>query len=194
MKVARIECGLIRSGWAMPAVLARRRMRRQAATRSRAVPVAVTKIGPAVRWPISVSRATSTPAVSGAVVRLLPLRRVAQHPVAVGEGQVVDAGGDGLADAQPVSEQQGDQGVGAGAVGAGGGAELAAFGGAQAAGGVVVVGAGAFDVGEGGAGDGVLPGGVAVEAVQRGGAAGGGGRGPPAAAARGAGLGGEAGG
>src|SRR4051794_14144355 len=116
----------------------------------------------------------------GAFVAFAP---VAQYPVAVGDGQVVDAGGGGLADPQSVGEQQGDQGVGAGAVGAGGGAELAAFGGAEPGGGVVVVGAGAFDVGEGGAGDGVLAGGVAVEAVQRRGAAGDAGRGQPAAAA-----------
>jgi len=31
--------------------------------------------GPAMRSPMQASRATSTPAVSGAVVRLLPLRR-----------------------------------------------------------------------------------------------------------------------
>src|SRR3954463_13197653 len=122
----------------------------------------------------------------GAFVAFAP---VAEHPVAFGDGQVVDAGGGGLADAQPVGEQQGDQGVGAGAVGAGGGAELAAFGGAEPAGGVVVVGAGAFDVGGGGADHGVLPGGVAVEAVQRGGAPGDAGRGQPAAAARVAGFG-----
>src|SRR3954462_9904372 len=84
----------------------------------------------------------------GAFVAFAP---VAQHPVALGDGQVVDAGGGGFADPQAVGEQQGDQGVGAGAVGAGGGAELAAFGGAEPAGGVFVVGAGAFDVGERGA-------------------------------------------
>src|SRR4051794_34407036 len=77
-------------------------------------------------------------------------------------------GADGFGDAQSVGEQQRDQRIGAGTVGAGGGAELAAFGGAEPAGGVFVVGAGAFDVGEGGAGDGVLAGGVAVEAVQGG--------------------------
>src|SRR3954468_24201968 len=93
-------------------------------------------------------------------------------------------GADGFGDAQSVGEQQRDQRIGAGTVGAGGGAELAAFGGAEPAGGVVVVVAGAFDVGEGGAGHGVLAGGVAVEAVRRGGAAGDAGRGQPASAAR----------
>src|SRR3954471_16376534 len=80
----------------------------------------------------------------GAFVAFAP---VAQHPVALGDRQVVDAGGGGLADAQPVGEQQGDQrvgagSVGAGSVGAGGGPQLAAFGGAEPAGGVFVVGSG----------------------------------------------------
>src|SRR3954471_10989182 len=99
----------------------------------------------------------------GALVAFAP---VAEHSVAFGDGEVVNAGADGFADAQPVGKQQRDQGIGAGAVGAGGGAELSALLGAEPGGGVFVVGAGAFDVGEGGADDGVLAGGVAVEAVQ----------------------------
>src|SRR3954447_24125978 len=80
---------------------------------------------------------------------LVALAAVAQHAVALGDGEVVDAGADGFADPQPVGEQQRDQRVGAGAVGSGGGPEGAAFGGAEPGGGVFVVGSGALHVGEG---------------------------------------------
>jgi hypothetical protein len=98
MKVARIEWGQMRSGSAMPAVLARRRMRRQAAIRSRAVPFLVDQ-----DW----SRGALTDAGlegdedvggQGRGGALVALAAVAEHAVAVGDGQVFDAGVERLAD------------------------------------------------------------------------------------------------